>query len=474
MWTVFSAYVSPVPSARALRVSPAQRFCHALLHLHVLCRLVTQRRPRWGPFELSQEIQKVRAARRGLFHNGHLVLVISLPVVEVVEVGDDDRDRKRNGQDTGDGAQRAHDFSPDRDGLHVPVAHRGHGHNSPPERVWDAGELRQGLVCLREVHRAGEQDDADDEEEDEQRQLSHARAQSVPQDLETLRVSRQFENPEHADESYYPQDSETHRMLPVSLLVSEVCAESYEVRQNRDDVYGVHRVFKEISFTGTREEAHDDLKREPNDAHRLNDEKGVVEWRKSIVRLRGVFTWAEEFFVVPEFWQCFQTKDDNGYDDDQHWHDRDPSGWTWTLRILEEQPDLAFELVLGQRLLLLLHEALILAKLEHRLFPEFIELDLFWKDVKRHVGGSLQATPWLIEVQNGVKARSIPVKEVFVTQRVEVPDSLLRVPQESVWELRESLQLGFKLQARHIDENSLAAAVLVVNISVFWLRTPVR
>lgn len=41
----------------------------------------------------------------------HLFLV-GLAVVEIVEIGHDDRNRKRNGEHTSDGAQTADDLSP--------------------------------------------------------------------------------------------------------------------------------------------------------------------------------------------------------------------------------------------------------------------------------------------------------------------------------------------------------------------------
>lgn len=44
----------------------------------------------------------------------HLLLV-SLTVIEIVEVGDDNWHRQRDGQHTGDGAQRSDDLAPDSD-----------------------------------------------------------------------------------------------------------------------------------------------------------------------------------------------------------------------------------------------------------------------------------------------------------------------------------------------------------------------
>ena len=54
--------------------------------------------------------------------------------VEVVEVGDDDRDRQRDGEDAGDDAESADQLAPDADRRDVAVAHGRHRHNHPPER----------------------------------------------------------------------------------------------------------------------------------------------------------------------------------------------------------------------------------------------------------------------------------------------------------------------------------------------------
>lgn len=65
---------------------------------------------------LAHAARKQRAA-------GHVVevlrlhlLLVSLPVVEVVEVGHDDGHRQSDGQHTSDRAQRTHDLAPNADG----------------------------------------------------------------------------------------------------------------------------------------------------------------------------------------------------------------------------------------------------------------------------------------------------------------------------------------------------------------------
>ena len=60
--------------------------------------------------------------------------------IEVVEVGDDDRNRKCNGEYAGDDAHCAYQLAPDTNWRDVTVANRRHGYDRPPER---AGNRRQ-------------------------------------------------------------------------------------------------------------------------------------------------------------------------------------------------------------------------------------------------------------------------------------------------------------------------------------------
>lgn len=107
-------------------------------------------------------------------------LSFRLPVVEVVEVGHDDRHRQGNGQHASDGAQGADNFATDCDGMHVPVPDRGHGDHSPPEGIRYATETRGGVVRLREIHGAGEQDHPNKKKENQESQLPHAGFKCLP------------------------------------------------------------------------------------------------------------------------------------------------------------------------------------------------------------------------------------------------------------------------------------------------------
>ena len=142
-------------------------------------------------------------------------------MVEVVEVRHDHRNRKRYSENAGDGAQRADQLSPDTDGHHVAVADRRHGHHGPPERIGNAMKVRLGVVGLGEVNGAREEHDADQQKEDEQAELSHAGADRLAEDLETLRVTRQFEDAKDADKSNDSKDGERHGVRAAAAVVAD-------------------------------------------------------------------------------------------------------------------------------------------------------------------------------------------------------------------------------------------------------------
>jgi len=91
--------------------------------------------------------------------------------VEVVEIRDDDWNRKRYCQDAGDDAERADELPPDTDGRDVPVPDRSHCHDRPPERAGDRLDLRSLLARLRVVHHRTEDDHRYQQEEEEHPEL---------------------------------------------------------------------------------------------------------------------------------------------------------------------------------------------------------------------------------------------------------------------------------------------------------------
>ena len=128
--------------------------------------------------------------------------------VEHAEVGHDDGDGESDDKDAAEGAERAHDEARPGLGHHVAVADGGHGDDGPPQPFRDALEvvLRVGVQPLGVVHEAGEDDHAEDEEEDEQRELLGARLESVDQDLEARRVTGELEEPQDPDDGEKLQD----------------------------------------------------------------------------------------------------------------------------------------------------------------------------------------------------------------------------------------------------------------------------
>ena len=169
--------------------------------------------------------------------------------------------------------------------------------------------------------------------------------------------------------------------------------------------------------------------------------------------------------VCTELGQRLQAEDDDGDEDDQDGDDGDAPGGPRALRVLEEKPHLALEGLGGQRLLVhatLGQAALILAEGRQGLVPQLVEADLLQEDVQRHVDRPAQPAPGLVVVEDGVEAGPVAVEEVLVPQRVEVAHAFLRVAQQRVGELRQSLELRLEAQPGDVDDHALAAFVVVV------------
>jgi len=108
--------------------------------------------------------------------------------IEIVEVGDDDRNRKRYRQHASDDAQRADQFAPDADGGDVAVADRRHGDDRPPEGARDRRDLGALLARLGVVRHRAENDHRHQQEKEEHAQLVQARLYRHSQDSQTLHV----------------------------------------------------------------------------------------------------------------------------------------------------------------------------------------------------------------------------------------------------------------------------------------------
>ncbi len=216
------------------------------------------------------------------------VLTLHLTVVEVAEIGHDDGHWQRDGEHAGDGAHGAHQLSPNRLRVHVPVADRRHGYHSPPERLRDAGERCVWTVHLSKVGGTRKEYDSDEEEEDEQGKLSEAGLQRLAQDLEALGVTRELEDPEDPHQPDDPDEGQGHGWLRTFVL-GQLCAQCDEIGNDGEEVDGVHDVFEEVHLARSAGEAHDEFKGEPADADCLYDEEGVLEG--------GEARWDQDGFV---------------------------------------------------------------------------------------------------------------------------------------------------------------------------------
>ena len=166
----------------------------------------------------------------------------------------DHRYRESDGEYAGNGAQRPDQLTERTDGPHVSVSDGRHRHHGPPKRIRDAVEVRVVDVGLGEVDGAGKEHDADEQEEDEQAKLAHAGADRLTEDLQSFRVTRQFEDAEHADEPHHAQDRQRLGLRAAARpgtavrlpgVVDDGGGESDEVRHDSDQVDDVHRVAEE-------------------------------------------------------------------------------------------------------------------------------------------------------------------------------------------------------------------------------------
>ncbi len=113
-----------------------------------------------------------------------------------------------------------------------------------------------------------------------------------------------------------------------------------------------------------------------------------------------------------------------------------------------------------QRSLLFSDKALILAEFLHGFLAKLIKANFLREDVNGNVGGSPNAPPGLIVVEDGIEAGSVPVKEILVSERVKVAHPFLRVSEQRVRELVKVFQLGLEAQPRDVNDHSLAALLV--------------
>lgn len=83
---------------------------------------------------------------------------------------------------------------------------------------------------------------------------------------------------------------------------------------------------------------------------------------------------------------------------------------------------------------------------------QLIKLDLLREDIEWDVDGPPQPTAALVVVEDGVEAGAVPVEEVLVPQRIEVPDAAGGITEERVRELVQRAELSFEPQTTHLHK----------------------
>lgn len=140
------------------------------------------------------------------------------------------------------------------------------------------------------------------------------------------------------------------------MLLGENGAERDEVGYDGDDVDDVHDALEEDELERTAHEAHDELEREPDDAHGLDEEEGFVEMRYVVfddgelggVGLVGQHALDLGYAIALEVRQRLETERDDARQNDGHRDDGDHARPLRRLRVLEEQPHLALQFVRRQ------------------------------------------------------------------------------------------------------------------------------
>jgi len=83
-------------------------------------------------------------------------------------------------------------------------------------------------------------------------------------------------------------------------------------------------------------------------------------------------------------------------------------------------------------------------------FAKLVELYLLGEHVQRHRGWPPQPAAALVIVEYGVERRPVPVEEVLVAQRIEVPHPPTRVAQQRIRELVQRPQLRLEPHTAHL------------------------
>ena len=153
------------------------------------------------------------------------------------------------------------------------------------------------------------------------------------------------------------------------LLLRHDSRQGNKIWNDRDNINDVHDVPKEVELVRTGEEAHPQFERKPHYTNRLYEEEGVGDVRHFVFLDLGAVGRRVEHAVVLELGQRLEAEDDDGQQDDHDGDDSHHAGGLRALRVLEQQPHLALELVARKGFLLLLDEALIFPANTNRTTP---------------------------------------------------------------------------------------------------------
>ena len=276
--------------------------------------------------------------------------------VVVVEVGHDDGDGQRDGQHAGQHAHAAQQLAQYAQRHEVPVAHRRHGNDGPPEGVGDGGELRVRLVQLRVEDGAGEDDGGDAEEEDEHGELAHGGLERHAQDLQPLRVLGQLQDPHHAQHAQHAQ----HGTLVAAVAVSagEVEDEEDEVGRDGHQVDPVDGGAEEGELGRADDQTQPQLHDEPGDAARLTQEQRFQQVGGLLRHILALAVQHRHVHApdVLEHGQRLGAEGDHGQQDEEDGEYGEHFGHHGRLRVLQGCPDLVEDGVPGTFRLLLLHD----------------------------------------------------------------------------------------------------------------------
>lgn len=185
-----------------------------------------------------------------------LVRALGLAVVEVAEVGDNDRHWQGDGEYASNSTQGAHNFATYGFRVHITIAHSCHADHSPPEGRGDAAEVCLFVISFSKIHCAREEDDSNEEKEDQQAKLPHAGLESLAEDLQAFGVPGELEDPEDPHQPNDPENGQGHRRLAHALLTSHFCAQGNKIRDDGHKIDHVHDVLEEGWLTWAGQKPH--------------------------------------------------------------------------------------------------------------------------------------------------------------------------------------------------------------------------